>query len=115
MPIPKPPAETASRGHLLKWDPPDALSAVRRWTCSLCGDAVLNNRGVISGQAADRACPRRFVLVATASGPSTVHRGTCRYARLPRPNGDPVRAEDLANMIAVHRACGTCRPGREAS
>jgi hypothetical protein len=112
MATPRPPAEATSRGHVLEWDPPQAMPAVRRWTCSLCGEAVLESGGVIYGQAAERACPRRFVLVATASGPCTVHRGTCRYARLPAPKGDPIRREDLATTIAVHRPSGACRPER---
>lgn len=41
-------------GHTLEWDPPAALTAVRRWTCWGCGDAVLLNGNHAYGGATER-------------------------------------------------------------
>lgn len=43
-------------GHNLEADPPAALTAVRRWTCTRCGDAVLLNGGHTYGGATERTC-----------------------------------------------------------
>lgn len=52
-----PPAPPAKAGHRLDWDPPAALTAMRRWTCRTCGDAVLQRPdGSTYGGAAERTC-----------------------------------------------------------
>ena len=54
------PYEVAAKvkpGHVFEADPTHAMSAVARWTCTGCGDAVLTNRGVIWGMATQRPCP----------------------------------------------------------
>jgi hypothetical protein len=58
-PDPPPPVEARHRGHTLEWDPPHAMSNVRRWTCTerLCGAAVLSYQGNIYGQATTTYCP----------------------------------------------------------
>lgn len=43
-------------GHTVKSDPPFALSAVERWTCTSCGESVLRNRDVIDGGAVKKKC-----------------------------------------------------------
>lgn len=43
-------------GHALESDPPAALTAVRRWTCTTCGDAVLLREGHAYGGATERTC-----------------------------------------------------------
>jgi hypothetical protein len=49
----------AARGHKVEDDPPHALSWVRRWTCSVCGRAVLYNGGVVYGTAVEQDCEPR--------------------------------------------------------
>jgi hypothetical protein len=60
-PPPDPPVPAAAhhRGHTLAWDPPHALSNVRRWTCTNppCGAAVLSYQGNVYGQATTTFCP----------------------------------------------------------
>ncbi|WP_436759402.1 hypothetical protein [Streptosporangium sp. V21-05] len=43
-------------GHTAKNDPPHALSAVSRWTCTRCGAAVLSRAGVVYGSAIEQTC-----------------------------------------------------------
>ncbi len=43
-------------GHRVESDPPWGLTAVERWTCTACGEAVLRNRDVIYGNAAKDPC-----------------------------------------------------------
>ncbi len=50
-----PPRMAADLGHQPEWDPP-GLSAVRRWTCSECGDAVLDSGTAIYGSAVRERC-----------------------------------------------------------
>jgi hypothetical protein len=49
-------AQKVKDGHTLEWDPPHGLSSVRRWTCTTCGDAVLDSGTVIYGGATERTC-----------------------------------------------------------
>lgn len=42
--------------HDLDDDPPHALSAVSRWTCRRCGNAVLVNGAVTYGAASTEPC-----------------------------------------------------------
>lgn len=49
-------AKAVENGHTVEWDAPAGISAVRRWTCTRCGDAVLDNRGHLYGGAFDRTC-----------------------------------------------------------
>lgn len=51
-----PPEQAVINGHNLEYDPPHALSAVRRWTCKTCGDAALVNGRVEYGSAIENAC-----------------------------------------------------------
>jgi len=53
---PEPVVVAEALGHAVEWDPPAALTEARRWTCSRCGDAVLDYRGNIYGGAANRSC-----------------------------------------------------------
>ena len=55
--VPEPVRRATARGHVVENDPPAAMTAVRRWTCILCGDAVLEREGVIYGAATTRNCP----------------------------------------------------------
>jgi hypothetical protein len=43
-------------GHTVEWDPPAALSAARRWTCTACGSAVIDYNGNIYGSATEITC-----------------------------------------------------------
>lgn len=54
MNIPPLVAEKTKSCHDLEWDPPHALSSARRWTCTNCGDAVLEYKGVVYGEATER-------------------------------------------------------------
>lgn len=49
-------ARATEKGHNVEWDAPAGMTAVRRWTCTRCGDAVLDNRGHLYGGALDRTC-----------------------------------------------------------
>lgn len=49
-------------GHVLEWDPPAALTAARRWTCTECGDAVLINGDVVYGSATREKCDTNRVV-----------------------------------------------------
>lgn len=33
--------DAQNRGHVMEWDPPAALTAMKRWTCSRCYEALL--------------------------------------------------------------------------
>lgn len=57
VPYPDPPAVAVAHGHTLAPDPPHALSSALRWTCTTCGDAVLDYRGNVYGRATERPCP----------------------------------------------------------
>ncbi|MDH6709785.1 hypothetical protein P3T27_006534 [Kitasatospora sp. MAA19] len=54
--LPTPPSTPIIDTHQLEWDPPAAITAVSRWTCASCGDAVLDNRGYVYGGATTTAC-----------------------------------------------------------
>lgn len=43
-------------GHTFEVDPPHGLSGVARWTCTTCGDAVLDSGRVVYGGAVERTC-----------------------------------------------------------
>jgi hypothetical protein len=43
-------------GHTVEWDPPHALSSASRWTCTVCGAAVLSCRGNVYGTAIEKTC-----------------------------------------------------------
>lgn len=45
-----------ANGHAVEWDPPEGITAARRWTCTVCGDAVLKYGSNIYGGAIDRTC-----------------------------------------------------------
>lgn len=49
-------AEAAEKGHTVEWDPPPGLNAARRWTCTRCGNAVLDYRGNVYGGALQITC-----------------------------------------------------------
>lgn len=49
-------ADLVQVGHVLEWDPPAAMTRVRRWTCVHCGDAVLVNGDVVYGSATRTSC-----------------------------------------------------------
>ncbi len=49
-------AKAAEKGHTVQWDPPWGMTAARRWTCTRCGDAVLDYCGNVYGGAVDRTC-----------------------------------------------------------
>lgn len=51
-----PPSSPILDTHQLEWDPPAVLTAVDRWTCTGCGEAVLNNRGHVYGGATTTSC-----------------------------------------------------------
>lgn len=53
------PAAVAAKvrdGHTLEDDPTHGLSSVRRWTCTTCGDSVLDSGPVIYGGVTERTC-----------------------------------------------------------
>lgn len=49
-------AKAVEKGHTVKPDPPAAMTAARRWTCTRCGDSVLDYLGNVYGGAVDRTC-----------------------------------------------------------
>ncbi|MFH8380670.1 hypothetical protein ACH4E7_06970 [Kitasatospora sp. NPDC018058] len=51
-----PPSSPILDTRHFEWDPPAAITAVERWTCTRCGDAVLDNRGYLYGGATTTAC-----------------------------------------------------------
>ncbi|MFD7416822.1 hypothetical protein [Kitasatospora purpeofusca] len=55
-PQPARPSSPTIDTHQLAYDPPAALSAVQRWTCDSCGQAVLDNRGHVYGSATTTPC-----------------------------------------------------------
>lgn len=44
------------QGHTIESDPPAAMTAARRWTCTVCDAAILDYNGNIYGSAKDRRC-----------------------------------------------------------
>jgi len=56
MEFPREHLDEIKAGHDLEWDPPAAMTAVCRWTCVRCGDAVLVNGNVVYGSATREAC-----------------------------------------------------------
>jgi hypothetical protein len=56
MPESVAPALARQLGHEPVWDPPAAMTAAKRWTCS-CRCAVLDYRGTVYGSAIERRCP----------------------------------------------------------
>lgn len=52
----KPITVAESLGHTVESDPPAAITAAERWTCTKCGDAVLRYRDVIYGSASAKEC-----------------------------------------------------------
>jgi hypothetical protein len=56
----QPPPELAAAielGHAPEWDPPAAMSSVKRWTCP-CGAAVLSTAYNVYGSAVTEQCLR---------------------------------------------------------
>lgn len=49
-------AAATEKGHTVEWDAPAGMTAARRWTCTRCGDAVLDYCGNVYGGAVDRSC-----------------------------------------------------------
>jgi hypothetical protein len=49
-------------GHTFEDDPPHGLSSVSRWTCTTCGDAVLDSGSVVYGTATQRTCAESVAL-----------------------------------------------------
>lgn len=49
-------AEKVRDGHTFENDPPHALSRASRWTCTTCGDAVLDSGSAVYGGATERTC-----------------------------------------------------------
>lgn len=43
-------------GHTLDWDPPAAITAIRRWTCRDCSSTLLDDRGHLYGDAIEQTC-----------------------------------------------------------
>ena len=74
-------ARSLSLGHDPVWDPPAAMTATRRWTCS-CGAAVLDYRGTEYGSATEGRCPNQRPLAASAASASV------QFVRLVRCSGD---------------------------
>lgn len=56
MEFPKEHLDKVAADHNLVWDPPAAMTSVRRWTCDTCGRAVLVNGYVVYGSATSAAC-----------------------------------------------------------
>ena len=53
------PAAVAAKvrdGHTFENDPTHGLSSVARWTCTKCGDSVLDSGSAIYGGATERTC-----------------------------------------------------------
>lgn len=50
------PVKGKSDSHTLQWDPPAALTAALRWTCTECGAALLDYQGTIYGSATEHDC-----------------------------------------------------------
>jgi len=48
------PNEALGKGHIFESDQPHALSSVERWTCTQCGCAVLQSRGLVYGSATEK-------------------------------------------------------------
>jgi hypothetical protein len=55
-PRPEPVRRAAALGHQVEWDPPAAMTAGKRWTCTACGAAVLDYCGNVYGSAVERTC-----------------------------------------------------------
>lgn len=51
-----PPAVAITNGHTLEWDPPAAMTAADRWTCTVCGRAALRYSGNEYGGAVSNPC-----------------------------------------------------------
>ncbi len=49
-------SEAERLGHRLAWDPPAAITAIRRWTCTECYATLLDNRGHLYGDATESTC-----------------------------------------------------------
>lgn len=60
-------AKAIENGHTVEWDAPGAVTAVRRWTCKRCGDAVLDNCGHLYGGAIERTCDESIAFWAGVS------------------------------------------------
>ena len=45
-----------AQGHAVESDPPAGMTAARRWTCTVCGNAVLVYGSNIYGSAVDQTC-----------------------------------------------------------
>lgn len=65
-----PPAVAAkvAGGHTFDNDPPAVISSVRRWTCTVCGDAVLDAGTNIYGSATERSCAEAVAFWKTHAG-----------------------------------------------
>ena len=61
-------AKAIENGHTVEWDPPAAITAVRRWTCTRCSDAVLDYHGNVYGGAVGRTCDESVAFWAVTVG-----------------------------------------------
>lgn len=52
----EPAKRATAKGHDVEHDPPFGLTSADRWTCRVCGDAVLIYGHNIYGGALDRTC-----------------------------------------------------------
>lgn len=52
----EPVRRAAEMGHQVEHDPPAGLTRADRWTCKVCGDAVLIYGSNIYGSAVDMTC-----------------------------------------------------------
>jgi hypothetical protein len=50
------PEAAVAKGHTLEWDPPAAMTAALRWTCSDCESSVIDYRGNVYGSATEKTC-----------------------------------------------------------
>lgn len=51
-----PTEQAAALGHNVEWDPPAAITATARWTCTVCGEAVLQREDRVYGEAIEKTC-----------------------------------------------------------
>ncbi len=50
------PKRATDLGHTPEWDPPAAMTAALRWTCTECGATVIDYCGNVYGSATERGC-----------------------------------------------------------
>lgn len=64
MSAPEPPVKGNSAAHALEWDPPAALTAALRWTCTRCYATLIDYHGNVYGDAISDPCPGRWPRLA---------------------------------------------------